>query len=212
MSTGGEGGMLITDDSTIWKKAWSIKDHGKNIETMKRTRGNGCFRFVHDSFGTNWRMTEMQAAIGRIQLRRLEEWVEQRRENARQIVTGLQGNEAIYFEEPDACVRHSYYRLYGFVNVEVLAPGWTRDKILNALTAQDVRVGVGSCGVISEEKAFESLRQTVLTNASLLHETSVAFSVHPTLSNGEIRNAIETINTLIDRAKKYSPDQLSAAA
>ena len=212
MSTGGEGGMLVTDDLTIWEKAWSFKDHGKNIETIKRKPGNGCFRFVHDSFGTNWRMTEMQAALGRIQLRKLEDWVAKRRENANTIVVGLHDNDAICFKKPDARVKHSYYRLYGFVNTEVLASGWTRDKILKELVAKKVRVGVGSCGIISQEKAFDVLRQAAFTSSLTLHETSIAFCVHPTLSSEDLSLAIETINALTERAKKYSPDRTYAAA
>jgi dTDP-4-amino-4,6-dideoxygalactose transaminase len=68
MSTGGEGGMILFADKSAWSKAWAIKDHGKvpPEEMPQNIAPPGEFRYVHQSFGTNFRMTEMQAAIGRV--------------------------------------------------------------------------------------------------------------------------------------------------
>ena len=66
MTTGGEGGMVTTNDQGLWSVMWSFKDHGKSWEAVYERDHPPGFRWVHDSFGTNWRMTEMQAAIGRI--------------------------------------------------------------------------------------------------------------------------------------------------
>jgi dTDP-4-amino-4,6-dideoxygalactose transaminase len=82
MSTAGEGGMLVTSDEVAWRSAWEFKDHGKNFDKVCSDDHPTGFRWLHDSFGSNYRMTEIQGAIGRIQLGRLDQWVERRRYNA----------------------------------------------------------------------------------------------------------------------------------
>ena len=82
ISTGGEGGMLVTNDPHLWERAWSFKDHGKNYELSSNWQPSIGFRWLHESFGTNLRLTEMQSAIGRLQLGRLEESLRVRRRNA----------------------------------------------------------------------------------------------------------------------------------
>ena len=74
MTTGGEGGMVTTNYKDLWSKMWSFKDHCKNWEAVYEREHPPGFRWLHNSFGTNWRMTEMQAAIGRVQLKRMPEW------------------------------------------------------------------------------------------------------------------------------------------
>jgi dTDP-4-amino-4,6-dideoxygalactose transaminase len=71
MTTGGEGGMVTTNDRELWSKMWSFKDHGKSWEAVYEREHAPGFRWLHESFGTNWRMMEVQAVIGRIQLRRM---------------------------------------------------------------------------------------------------------------------------------------------
>ena len=85
MTTGGEGGMVTTNSKEIWSKIWSFKDHGKDWDAIfKKTHPPG-FRWVHESFGTNWRMTEIQAAIGRLQLKKLPAWQKTRFRYSQQI-------------------------------------------------------------------------------------------------------------------------------
>lgn len=189
ISTGGEGGLVTTNDTTLWERAWQFKDHGKSIQTLARSHQVGSFRFVHDSFGTNFRLTEMQAAIGRVQLRRLAQWVDQRRSNAECIMQGL--GEFLGFPRPASDVYHSYYRLYGFVEPSRYKQGWSRDRLIMELQKRNIPVGCGSCGVIYRERAFASLsRNKTLPVASRLHETSLAFAVHPTLERRQLEQII----------------------
>src|SRR5471030_1077730 len=66
MTTGGEGGMVTTNNPEMW----SYKDHGKSWKAVSEEKNESSFRWLHKSFGTNWRMTELQAVLGRIQLTR----------------------------------------------------------------------------------------------------------------------------------------------
>jgi sugar O-acyltransferase (sialic acid O-acetyltransferase NeuD family) len=201
LTTGGEGGMLTTNDTDAWERAWSLKDHGKNRELANATSSDGSYRFLHDSFGTNLRMTEMQAAIGRIQLARLPDWVNRRRSNAATIVAGLADIPGIRFPEPPPHVCHSYYRLYGFIDRDALNPGWTRDEIIRVACKQSAPIGSGSCGEIYREKAFSGvMRISCLPVASCLHETSLAFPVHPSLDNRAINSMTAVVRRVLENA------------
>ena len=83
MTTGGEGGMILTGSDRLADYCWSFKDHGKSAKLMSGPSDGSGFRWVHERVGTNLRMTEMQSAIGRHQLKHLEQSIEQRNINAR---------------------------------------------------------------------------------------------------------------------------------
>lgn len=213
LTTGGEGGMLTTNDTALWERAWSLKDHGKNRQLATQPSSSGSYRFLHDSFGTNLRMTEMQAAIGRIQLTRLPEWVDRRRSNARRIVEGLADVPGIHFPEPPPHVGHSYYRLYGFIDCAMLRSGWTRDEIIRVASEQGAPIGCGSCGEIYREKAFTGLAPSArLPIASRLHETSLAFLVHPTLDDRAIDAMTAIVRGILQTALEHGSVRRGRAA
>jgi dTDP-4-amino-4,6-dideoxygalactose transaminase len=185
MTTGGEGGMLLTDDEKVWSSAWSFKDHGKDYGSVFNKKHPPGFRWLHDSFGTNWRMTEMQAAIGRVQLRKLSPWVDIRRRNASTLTDRLAELDAIRLTVPSPDVFHSYYKYYAFVRPERLKPGWDRDRIMGRINEEGVPCFSGGCSEIYLEKAFSKTvgpQNDRLPVARELGDTSLMFPVHPTLS------------------------------
>src|SRR5262245_17197567 len=130
MTTGGEGGMVTTSDRDLWLRMWSYKDHGKSWQAVyERTHPPG-FRWLHESFGTNWRMLEMQAVLGRVQLRRMSEWTARRTVNALRITEACQSTGVLRVPSVPSDIVHAYYRLYAFVRPETLADGWSRDRIV----------------------------------------------------------------------------------
>jgi dTDP-4-amino-4,6-dideoxygalactose transaminase len=203
MTTGGEGGMLLTNDDRAWSTAWAYKDHGKNYESVYHKKHLPGFRWLHDNFGTNWRMIELQAAIGRIQLRKLPGWVELRRRNAAILSRRLSGFEALRLPVPPAEVFHSYYKYYAFVRPEKLKAGWDRDRIMNAIAAQNVPCFSGSCSEIYREKAFTDSpfpRSERLPVAWELGETSLMFLVHPTLSEKDMTDVADAAEKVLAEA------------
>ena len=185
MTTAGEGGMLLTDDPEIMERVWSMKDHGKNRKKMLQPAQGFGYRWVHDSFGTNARMTELQAAIGRIQLRRLDGWVAARRRNASILDSHLDGLTALEVHRPEPDVGHAYYKYYAFVRPDRLKAGWTRDRIVASINAAGVTCQTGSCSEVYLEKAFDGAGARPaerLPVARALGETSLLLQVHPTLS------------------------------
>ncbi len=202
ISTGGEGGMLTNDDETAWKRAWSYKDHGKGYDTVFHTQHEGVFRWLHDSLGTNWRLTEMQAAIGRIQLARLPEWIETRQDHAATLTTTLAGHPTMRLSCPPAHAKHACYKFYVYLRPEFLRGGWTRDRIVQELQAEGIPVGCGSCAEIYREQGIQraGLAPAELCEVSReLGETSLMFPVHPTLTTMHVTRMGQAVRGVLDR-------------
>lgn len=197
MSTGGEGGMVTTNSKRLWESMWSYKDHGKNYSSVYEKEHPPGFRWLHDSFGTNWRLTEMQSAIGRIQLSRLSDWRQLRRQNANMILDTCAKYSFIRIPRPPECVVHAYYKCYVFVEASMLKSNWNRDRIVNELASTGVPVAQGSCSEVYLEKAFDKtgLRpQSPLPVAQELGQTSLMFQVHPTITEGQLKQICESID------------------
>ncbi len=204
MTTGGEGGMLTTNDEALWSTAWSFKDHGKSWNAVYDRQHPPGFRWLHDSFGTNWRLTEMQSTIGRIQLRRLSEWIENRRKNASLLTSCFSRIRALRVTDPPAEIEHSYYKYYVFVRPKMLKSHWNRDRILEAINAEGIPCFTGSCSEIYLEKAFDhGLRpKQRLKTAKELGETSLMFLVHPTLKEANILDTCRTVEKVMSSAAR----------
>jgi dTDP-4-amino-4,6-dideoxygalactose transaminase len=204
MTTGGEGGMVTTDNEELWSKMWSYKDHGKSWDAVYNREHPPGYRWLHESFGTNWRMLEVQAVIGRIQLKRMAEWTTRRTRIARQIMEVLSGfPSSIRVPLPDASMQHAFYRLYAYVKEDGFKSGWTRDRIIGEITARGVPAFQGSCSEVYRERAFENTPWRPaqrLPNALALGETSIMFLTHPTLTDEEVQLTCEVIRAVMEVA------------
>ena len=200
MSTAGEGGMFLADDPGIWQQAWEYKDHGKSWERVHASDHPLGFRWLHESFGSNWRLTEIQGAIGRIQLTKLNDWVKARRANADRLRNGLNDLSVLRIPEPESHEHHAYYKFYAFVRADRLKPGWSRDRILVAMQEEGVPGLSGSCPEIYREKAFAGHGYQVLPIARELGETSIMLMVHPTLAKTDIDKMITIVSKVCSAA------------
>ena len=225
MTTGGEGGMVTTNDPVLWRRMWSFKDHGKSYEAVYERIHPPGYRWVHESFGTNWRMIEMQAAIGRIQLRRMLSWTAIRNQYAAQIKSVLkqfggnnrlirmpqffcsgcvQKNCDVSLAESQSCV-HAYYKLYVYLRLEHLGLGWSRERIIEEINNQGVPCFSGSCSEVYLEKAFEGKAfrpNKRLPIAKDLGDTSLVFLVHPTLTEEEIEYSAQVATQVLNEASQ----------
>lgn len=197
ISTAGEGGMFITDDRALWEAAWSFKDHGKSWSRVHASDHPPGFRWLHESFGSNWRMTEIQGGIGRIQLAKVDEWVRERRRNAARLSERLAPIDALRVPQPSTDEYHAYYKLYAFLKPEHLRSDWSRDRVLEALEAEGIPGLSGSCPEIYNEKAFGSAREP-LPIARELGATSMMFQVHPTLAEADIDDIAAATRKVLD--------------
>lgn len=202
MTTGGEGGMVTTNDENLWKKMWSYKDHGKNFDSIYNKQHPPGFRWLHDSFGTNWRMMEMQAVIGRIQLKKMSEWTAQRNANMEKIYAAFADSPYFTVHRPSDDYVHAAYKCYVQVNTDALPEGWSRDRIMNEINAEGVPCFSGSCSEVYLEHAFDDTPwrpKERLKNAQKLGETSLMFLVHPTLTENNIQTTKDVIQQVISR-------------
>lgn len=203
MTTGGEGGMLVTNDEALWRRAWAFKDHGKSYDAVYHRDHPPGFRWLHESFGTNWRMTEIQAVIGRRQLARLPGWLRARRRNAQILARGLRRSALLRVPEPPPEIGHACYKFYAFVRPERLAPGWSRDRIMAAINDGGVPCFSGSCAEIYREKAFAGLEPAeALPVARELGETSLMFLVHPTLTSDDLTMTCRVAEAICAQASR----------
>lgn len=203
MTTGGEGGMVTTNDHERWSRMWSFKDHGKSWQAVYERQHPPGFRWLHESFGTNWRMLEMQAAIGRIQLRRMAQWHDERVRNAEAIREVARTLPGLRVTEIPQHIEHAAYKCYLHVEPEALKPGWTRDRILNEINAREVPCYSGSCSEVYLEKAFDGTGWRPaqrLPVARQLGETSLMFLVHPGLTRLEIEKTCTVLTNVMDLA------------
>ena len=218
MTTGGEGGMVTTNDERIWNWMWSFKDHGKSYDAVHHRQHPPGFRWLHESFGTNWRMMEIQAVIGRSQLGCIDDWTRTRNKYASQIIATArrfqcmnspvfkcnQANCSTECTKTSNCV-HAQYKLYVYVELEKLKPAWTRDRIIQEINISGVPCYQGSCSEVYRELAFDSTNwrpQQPLANAQKLGETSLMFLVHPTLDQKEIDLTCQTLAEVLMEASK----------
>jgi dTDP-4-amino-4,6-dideoxygalactose transaminase len=205
MSTGGEGGMVTTNDETLWKTMWSYKDHGKSWDAIYNREHPPGFRWLHESFGTNWRMTEMQAAIGRIQLTRMRSWTESRQNYAKLLDDAASSFDLLRLVAVPEYSEHAEYKHYMFIKPDLLADGWDRDRIVNEIVVAGVPCFQGSCSEVYLEKAFDNTGfrpEKRLPNAKELGETSLMFLVHPTLTQNEVDKTVHVIKEVLNKAQK----------
>lgn len=214
ISTGGEGGMITTNDKSLWQKLWSIKDHGKSFQKISKPNKEKKFIWCHDSIGTNYRMTELQAAIGRIQLRKLDSMNRIRRGNqdriwsAARLIKGLRvpnfGCSSCDCNQTSNCI-HAAYKCYLFIEPKEIKKNWSRDRIIREINRFGVPCSMGTCSEVYLEKAFKDLNmqpKTRLPNAKLLGETSLMFLIHPTITKKEIELTCKVLKDVFAKACK----------
>ena len=203
MTTGGEGGMVTTNDENLWNRMWSYKDHGKSYKAVYEKEHPDGFKWLNESFGTNWRMTELQGAIGRIQLKRMSNWNSNRIFNANKIWNTMKNFTGLRVPNIPDYINHAAYKCYVFVEEKNLKKGWNRNRIMEEINKLGVPCYTGVCPEVYLEKAFDNSGfrpKERLLNAKILGETSLIFLVHPTLNKNEIQKTCDVITSVMKSA------------
>lgn len=202
MTTAGEGGMVTTSSEALWERMWSYKDHGKDFRAVHRQDHPPGFRWLHAAFGTNWRLSEVQSAVGRVQLEKVPGWIEARRRNAALLTACIARHPVLRVPSVPAHSEHAFYKFYAFVEPQRLAPGWHRNRIMEALNDEGVPCNTGSCSEVYLEAAFSKELRPIarLANARELGETSLMFLVHPTLTREHMLQVCERMAPVLSRA------------
>tara|TARA_Y100000589_G_scaffold133659_2_gene127674 strand:+ start:2651 stop:3829 length:1179 start_codon:yes stop_codon:yes gene_type:complete len=205
ISTGGEGGMITTNNKEYYEKIWSFKDHGKSFTKLQKKNGSVEYRFVHDSLGSNFRITEMQSAIGRIQLKKLKSWRGIRTKNANIISEILKNNSLVRIPLPEEGLIHAWYKFNCFINMNNLKDDWDREKIIKSIRSKGIPAFQGSCSELYLEKCFSNksdINYEVLPIARELGMTNLTFLLHPTIHENEMIFYAENIDKVLKQAIK----------
>lgn len=203
MTTGGEGGMLLTNERMLWERAWAFKDHGKSYEAVYYRQHPPGYQWLHESFGTNWRLTEMQSGIGRIQLRKLPSWIETRSRHANILTRSFAQIPGLRVTIPTDHIGHSYYKYYVFVYPNMFKEGWNRNTVIAAINAEGIPCLNGSCSEIYMEKAFDLKGFRPINRLKVareLGETSLMFLVHPTLTEEDMEDTCRAVEDVMQNA------------
>ena len=213
ITTGGEGGLIAMNDDNLWSKAWSRKDHGKSYNTVFNIKHPPGFRWLHESIGTNWRMTSIQAVLGLQQLDRLADWHDLRARNAAILANTANDLLALRTPAPGPGVGHAHYRFYTFMRPERLRRGWSRDRVIAEITAAGVPCFSGSCSEIYLEKAFTANGMGPLKPLPVAHElgeTSLAFLVDPAQDIATIQNTAAVLREVVMSATLDSEHEMTS--
>lgn len=203
MTTGGEGGMVTTKSRDLWKSAWAFKDHGKSWDAIYECPMTPGFRWLHETFGTNWRMIEFQAVIGRIQLKRLADWTARRTANAKTLEAAAGDKSIFRVPQMPAGMTHAFYKYYIFVKPEALKEDWSRDRMIHEINQRGIPCYQGTCPEVYLEKSFNnspSKPEIRFPIARELGETSLMFLVHPTLTDEEMIRTAAVLRDVADLA------------
>lgn len=200
MTTGGEGGMVCTSSKEMWSKMWSFKDHGKSYLSVTAPKVDNSFRWLHDSFGSNFRLTEMQSALGIEQLKMLDTWRLSRERNAMMLYDQIKDINALRIPIPPPGITHAWYKFYAYIAPSSLKSDWTRDRIVNEILSEGYPAFSGSCSEIYLEKCFNDLEHIRLPNARQLGESSLMFLVHPTITDEDMNSYASTVRSVLIRA------------
>ena len=205
MTTGGEGGMITTNKKKYWELVWSFKDHGKSFNKVFQKNIDGGFRWLHDSFGSNFRLTEMQSAIGRSQIKKLKNWNLIRNRNAKILIDVLSSCSCIRIPKIPSNIVHAYYRFYCYLNLDSLSIDWDRKRIIHEIVSLGYPAFEGTCGEIYLENCFINSGinpKKRLKNASALSSTSLCFLTHPSINNFQMHKYVNVIKNVLDSALK----------
>ncbi|QNI72351.1 DegT/DnrJ/EryC1/StrS aminotransferase family protein [Synechococcus sp. NOUM97013] len=203
ISTGGEGGMVTTNRADLWDLMWAFKDHGKTHEAVYDRDHPPGFRWLHERFGSNFRLTEVQSAIGRIQLQRLTEWITARTRNALMLAQALADCSAVRVPLPPEGITHAWYKFYAFVKSDALSDGWSRDRILSEIESLGYPALAGSCSEVYLEKCFKEAGLSPpkrLPVAQELGQTSLMFLVHPSITPEQMAGYADAVRSVVIRA------------
>ena len=190
ITTGGEGGCVITDDDALAERMQRIRHHGEGPVEGERA-------YYHLELGYNYRMSSLHAATGLVQLRHLEEYLDARRRNAAYLMERLSEIEAIEppYVAPD-CV-HSYYKYICRLRPEV---GVGIDWFVRAVAAEGLPVSRRYPTPLPRQPVFRGLNAGAYPESERLAGELFTLLVHPTVTERDLDDVSEAIRKVCLRA------------
>ena len=211
-TTGGEGGMVGTNDAAAAEVARSFRDHGFHEAERRSALARGALnQYTHHRVGYNYRMTEMQSAIGLKALARLDWHLQRRRENAHYLTAGLRDLDEVLSpapENPES--EHAFYCYYVTLNLTQLT--CSRDEFVRAVQAEGVRAARGTSAELYREPVYQGrvgygnthhpfdsvdYAQVDCPNAKDIGQRSFRLEVFPTLQEEDLDDVLDAIRKVV---------------
>jgi len=199
ISTGGEGGMISTKKTSFYKKIWSMKDQGRNIDKVGKFK-NGKFQYLHDYLGLNLRMTEVQAKLGSIQLSNLKKTIKKRNFNANLIIDFLKKySDVFHIFKIKKNYKHAFYRLCLTLKISKKKI----NNLFNKCSEKKIEIFSGPCPEIYKEKIFKKFlgKKFFLKNANYLSGRTISFLVDQTISEKKMKTFLKKLGFIINQIK-----------
>ena len=206
ISTAGEGGMITTNNKKLYEYCWSYKDHGKDRYKYRLSKkvNDGKFKFLHDILGSNYRLTEIQSAIGRIQLKKIKKNKLRRNNISKLIIQKFKNSKLYSFQKSDFNYEHAYYRLYININKKNVLPKVYNLHFIKYLISNKISSGVGTSSEIYKEKSFKNLKVSSknFKNSQYLKKYSFAIFVNQSMSSKVAKKIIDILKILEEKYTK----------
>lgn len=195
--TTGEGGMLTTEDAALAERATCLRNHGASVPEEVRHRGPRPYILPDfDVLGFNYRMTDVQAAIGAIQLQKLDRFIEERDRWAGFYREALAGLEWMRLPEVPPDVRHAWQSHVVYIDPDT-AP-LSRDEMMDRLQAVGVatRPGTHAVHMLGYYRERYGLRPEDFPGARLSALNSMAIPLHNRMSESDYAYVADRLRAL----------------
>ena len=177
MTVAGEGGMITTNNEELAQKMQMMKDHGRKD------------RHTSTLFGFNFRLSEIHAAIGRVQLKHLPDWVDARRKNAAHYTELFKGADGIEIPEEMGWAKHAYH-LYVIRTDK-------RDGLAKYLKEKNIATGIHYYMPVHKQPyILDNYPEVKLKNTEFCAERVLSLPLDPEIS-------FEEIGHVVDEVKKF---------
>jgi len=220
VTTAGEGGMVATNKFQFWDRMRAHKDGGKSFDKMTYLMPIND-KLVHDRFGTNLRMTELQGAIGRLQLKNIKRWNVKRNAYLTSIwktVSAIDGlfapldshSSNVLAGDLQDQIIHGGYKCIVLVDPLTLNPGWDRDAIVEELQELGVPCYSAKYEEVYHQTAVKEARlcpAEILHGAQYFSEHGILFDVHPALSIKDVDKICRDIKAIMQYASGQKNQQ-----
>jgi len=169
-----------------------FRSHGITKDETKLTRNDGPWYYEMQYLGYNYRITDIQCALGRSQLRKLESFIERRIEIAKKYDEAFKDNSNIQLPPKSENTRHVYH-LY-----PILVPKEKRSYIFNKLREKDIFAQVHYIPVHTQPYYITNYgyKYGDYPNAEEFYEREISIPIYPKLTNEEQEYVIKTLNEL----------------
>lgn len=199
--TTGEGGIITTDNEELYQKLLLFRSHGITRDKAMMLEQQGPWYYEQLALGYNYRMTDIQAALGLSQLTKVDRFVKRRREIAAMYTEAFQDTSALQVPLQQAGCHSSWHLYIIQLNLEKLA--CDRKTVFEALQSENIGVNVHYIPVYKHPYYQQNgYREVTCANSEKLYERIISLPIFPKMTNQDVADVIHSVKTILERNEK----------